>query len=191
MDKRCLPNWRAAMCALFLAVVLVVTLVLPGCGSGALQTRDSRDMPDADKRAAIEEMITGYRPEYPDAPELTVPELVERMASEDILLVDVRETAEQGVSMIPGAISVSQFEEKKAEHMGRTIVAYCTIGLRSGKCVQDLHKEGFNAYNLHGSILAWAHAGRPLADPSGSETRHVHVYGTEWNLLPQGYTPVW
>ncbi len=191
MYKHDSSEQRGRVCALFVSVAFFATLAFPSCGSGALQTRDSLDMPDADKRAAIEEMITGYRAEYPDAPELTVPELMERMASEDILLVDVREAAEQGVSMIPGAIPVSQFEEDKEKYMGRTIVAYCTIGLRSGKCAQGLFKEGFKAYNLHGSILAWAHAGRPLVDSSGSETRRVHVYGREWNLLPQGYTPVW
>ena len=62
---------------------------------------------------------------------------------------------------------------------------------KSAQYTQKLLADDFDAYNLGAGILAWVHAGRPVVDPQGAETRRVHVYGAKWDLLPEGYEGVW
>jgi len=38
----------------------------------------------------------------------------------------------QRAPMLPGAVTVQVFEHNKERYKGHTVVAYCTIGLRSG-----------------------------------------------------------
>ncbi|MBI4557088.1 MAG: rhodanese-like domain-containing protein [Candidatus Hydrogenedentes bacterium] len=111
-----------------------------------------------------------YRGEYPDVPELTVDELQGRIATENVVLVDVRTDTEQHVSMLPGAITSDLFGKEKYKHKDQTIVTYCTIGYRNGKYAERLRQEGFKVYNLRGSILAWVLAGKPVIDSTGSPT---------------------
>jgi rhodanese-related sulfurtransferase len=105
------------------------------------------------------------------------------------VLVGVREPRERRVSMLPGAISRQDFERDSARYRSWVVVPYCTIGLRSGFCTRKLRGQGFEARNLAGSVLAWAHAGLPF-EAEGKATRRVHVYSAEWSLLPRGYEPV-
>ena len=157
-----------------------------GCAQGP-RTPDT----DQGKQARIEEMCTEYRESYPDVPELNVDELVALQSAEDVVLVDVREPREREVSMIPGAIAKDAFERDKGQYAGSKVVVYCTIGYRSGVYAEELRDEGLDAYNLRGSLLAWAHSGKLLLTPNGVETKRVHVYGKEWNLLPDSHEGVW
>jgi len=109
---------------------------------------------------------------------------------EKMILVDVRSEKEQKVSMIPGAISVAEFEKNKEKYRGKAIITYCTIGYRSGKYAKQLLKEKFNAYNLEGSILGWSHSKGSLVDLKGKPTKKVHIYSKGWDYLPKGFTPV-
>jgi sodium/bile acid cotransporter 7 len=153
--------------------------------------QDPGTLSDTEKQARIDELYDGYRAKFPEAPEITVETLVERLAGpEPPVLVDVRSDEERKVSTIPGAISRQEFEEDPARFSGREVVTYCTIGYRSGLYTQKLVGEGWDASNLRGSILAWAHGGQEL-DRGGSTTRQVHVYGARWNLVPEGYAAVW
>lgn len=115
--------------------------------------------------------------------------------SVDPILVDVRPREERKVSTIPGAITVDSLDRMPVQvRKGKVVVAFCTIGLRSGRWVEERRAKGENAFNLHGGVLAWAHAGRTFEarDFIGSRpTRQVHVYGRRWNLLPDGYQGVW
>ncbi|GMV90880.1 MAG: hypothetical protein AMXMBFR82_06580 [Candidatus Hydrogenedentota bacterium] len=108
-----------------------------------------------------------------------------------MVLVDVRTEDEREISGIPDAISKAKFEQYEDAYADKTIVTYCTIGYRSGIYAETLREKGLDARNLRGSILSWVHEGRPVVDPEGAETRRVHIYGPEWNLLPEGYTAVW
>ena len=58
-----------------------------------------------------------------------------------VVVVDVREAAETAVSMIPGAVTKEQFEAEAERYAQHTVVAYCTIGYRSGKYCQELGKQ--------------------------------------------------
>ena len=93
--------------------------------------------------------------------------------------------------MIPGAVSKEEFERDKSQYKGHVVIPYCTIGYRSGKYAEKLSGQGWDARNLRGSILAWTHAGRPLVDADGNDTKRVHVYGKKWDLAAEGYEGAW
>jgi len=129
---------------------------------------------------------------FEDVPEMTVEELSNDLdCGEKIVLVDVREAKEQEVSMIPGAITSKQFYDNQRDYKDKKIVAYCTIGVRSGLFVKELLKDGYNAWNLAGSLLSWTYYHGKLVDKSGADTTTVHVYSKGWNYVNKGYTPTW
>jgi rhodanese-related sulfurtransferase len=142
----------------------------------------------------IEKVDTLYqksKAQFPDVPEVSADELIKIMKEEDVILVDNREKEERAVSMIPGAISVREFEEDPEKYVRGIVVVYCTIGDRSGHYTKKLRKQKIDAHNLEGGVLSWAHAGGTFVDSQGDATNMVHVYGPKWNLLPEGYEPVW
>ncbi len=60
------------------------------------------------------------------------------------------------VSVLPGpTVSKAEFNAHRERYAGRRVVCYCTAGLRSGLLASQLRSQGWDAYNLHGSILAW------------------------------------
>lgn len=101
------------------------------------------------------------------------------------ILVDNRSLEEFEISHIPGAIHISQFDEKSAK--GKRIVVYCTIGERSGRYVTDLNKRGIPALNYPGSLLDWLHNGGKIEDSTGNPTHWVHPYSKSWDFLPRDY----
>lgn len=172
----------------------VVAVMLLGAALGCRPTPpavDTASLSDTEKERLIDEMYGGYREEFAEVEEIGAEELARLLEDESVVLVDVREDRERAVSMIAGAISTREFEERMDELAGRPIVLHCTIGYRSGKYAQDLEEKGIHARNLAGSILSWVHAGQPVVDAQGVETKRVHVYGETWDLLPAGYTSVW
>lgn len=162
---------------------LALTILLAGCGSP-----DYANLDDSARKERVGEMYQHYRAEaFPEAPEVTPDQLTAWIEAGDTVLVDVREPKERAVSILPGAIDQEEFEARKEELRGRRIVTYCTIGYRSGLYSAKLQQEGIDSYNLIGSVLGWAHAGQDFVDPEGNATRRVHVYGPDWDLLPEGY----
>ena len=143
---------------------------------------------DEQKLREIEKMCG--KVSLPGVPELTADELRELRSQEEIVLVDVRTPEEQVVSMIPGAITASEFEGNRQSYQGATVVAYCTIGGRSGRFAKGLVDAGVKAFNLRGAILAWTHAGGELVDTEGP-TRRVHVHDRKFDLTADGYESVW
>ena len=139
----------------------------------------------------VHALYDDFSSKHPDIPDISVEEFLALKERSDIVLVDNRTPKERAVSMIPGAISDEEFEAVREEYEDAPIVVYCTIGVRSGRYTKKLLRWGFDAYNLAGGVLAWAHAGGEFVDSRGNRTDTVHVYGFEWNLLPSGYSPVW
>ena len=149
-------------------------------------------MTTADKRARVDDMYARYKADFPTVVDVTPAEVERLREASDAVLVDVRTPEERAVSMIPGAISEEEFAEQKEELKDRPIIAHCTIGYRSGVFAKDLASQGYTAYNLAGSILAWVHEGYPVIDPdSGEPTHRVHTFGPDWALLPEQYEAVW
>ncbi|MDP5052721.1 MAG: hypothetical protein NWP69_02920 [Congregibacter sp.] len=105
------------------------------------------------------------------------------------LLVDVRDDNEVAVSMIPGAITKTDYEENRARYASYRIIPYCTVGYRSGKYTQTLMKQGIDAVNFEGSIMGWVEAGGRLVTRDGQETRRVHTWSRQI-AAPPGYEQV-
>ena len=148
---------------------------------------------EVDKRSLITTMYQKYAQEFPSVEGITVEDLQQlQQQNKKIVLVDVRPTKERAVSIIPGAITQAEFEENldKYRNSDATIVAYCTIGYRSGKYAQKLKQQGINILNLEGSLLAWSHSRGGLVNDAGS-TNKVHVFSPQWQLTADNYEPVW
>jgi len=170
----------------FVVLSIVVSLALSTVHCSARPS----ELNDEERKAAMEKMYSGYQEGFPDVPEVNPAALAQALQEDSIVLVDTREPKEWEISRISGAITQEEFEARRDEYKDRKIVAYCTIGYRSGQFAKQLITDGFDASNLSGSILAWAHAGEPLVNDDG-ETNQVHIYGPQWDLLPDGYEPVW
>ncbi|MCZ6836147.1 MAG: rhodanese-like domain-containing protein [Planctomycetota bacterium] len=144
------------------------------------------------QRAQINTMYERYRQEaFADVQDVHVDELMALDLKQPILFVDCREDYEKAISMIEGAVSKADFEADSDRYREYFVVAYCTIGYRSGIYAKTLQEQGFQTRNLIGGVLAWAHHGQPFVDADGNSTRRVHVYGEEWDLLPPTYESVY
>ena len=90
-------------------------------------------------------------------------------------LLDVREDDEWQAGHIEGAqhIPLGELGDRLSElPSGKTIVAVCRSGSRSGSAVRGLRQLGHSAENLDGGVIAWTQAGLPLVDAAG---RKGHV----------------
>lgn len=142
------------------------------------------------KRQQIDAMYQKSRRSFPEVPELTAEEFMALRDKEKVLLVDVRTDEERAVSMIPGAITLEQFEQQQAEYKDTAVAVYCTIGHRSGHYAKQLHAGGWRVFNLKGAILSWTHADGSLENADGP-TRKVHVNNPRCDLVADGYESVW
>lgn len=162
---------------------LFVFIIEAGC---ATQKQDNTELKKIDR------MYKLYSLSFPGIQEISAATLMEWRGRDGVIvLVDNREPEEREISIIPGAFTVDEFEARKKELKENKVVVYCTIGSRSGNYTKDLKKEGFDAYNLKGGILAWLQEGGELVDPAGETTNRVHVYGPIWDLAPPEYKAIW
>lgn len=148
------------------------------------------NIPDADKEAQIKAMYRQYAWEFPTVKGITAAELQQLQRQGKVILVDVRSPEEIAVSYIPGAVTQAEFERNITQYREATVVAYCTIGYRSGFYAQKLQQQGIEILNLEGSLLAWSHARGKLTDGI-KDTRQVHVFGRQWQLTPSSYESIW
>ena len=175
------------------------TMLMPGCetaepppAQAATRPDQSADDSREERLARIDSMYAGYRAEaFAGVREIDPNSIAAVAPDRPVLLVDCREDDERAVSIIEGAISKAEFEANADRYRDRTVVAYCTIGYRSGVYVKSLQAQGLDAYNLEGGVLAWAHADRAFVDAQGHKTHRVHVYGAEWELLPSSHASVY
>jgi rhodanese-related sulfurtransferase len=169
-------------------LIAVVGLVLSG---GLVHPGEaSQVLTDAEKRQLIEKMAVKYHAKFPDVVEMDSRRAMELMKDNKIVFIDVRRPDEREVSMLPGAVPLRVFLETPEKYDDYTKVGYCTIGYRSSRFTQMMARKGITVYNLHGGMLAWAHAGGEVYDKSGRSFR-IHVYGRPWKLAPEGYQEVW
>lgn len=106
-----------------------------------------------------------------DVDEVTREQLLERMSTEKITLLDVRPPGEFEAGHIPSARSVpfAEIEDALADlPMDREVVAYC----RGAHCVMAsdavilLHSAGVRAHRLQDGMLEWRLAGLPVETPA-------------------------
>ena len=134
----------------------------------------------------VNNMITNYMKDFPTQPFCTIEQLNnyyiinnnnQYILKDNIILIDNRTTIEQNVSMLPYAITKTQFENNinniSNESTDSTdsidysinncnkkhiiIIIYCTIGYRSARYTNELLNRGYMyVYNSPG-ILKWCH----------------------------------
>lgn len=169
---------------IIVAWILVFSVTVLGCQNTEIHS-------DAAKRQKIMAMYRNYAQEFPLIEGISVEELqrLQRQAK-NIVIVDVRSPKEQAISQIPGAITVEEFESDLKQYAQNTVIAYCTIGYRSGRYAEKWRQQGVKILNLEGSLLAWSHIQGKLIDANGM-TNKVHVFGRQWQLTGQNYQPVW
>lgn len=104
-----------------------------------------------------------------DVPTVTVDDL-----PADALLLDVREPEEWRHGRIDGSLhvpmnSVPDHVAYRPETLDpqRRVVVVCKMGGRSAHVAAWLNRNGFDAVNLDGGVLAWATSGRPLVADDG------------------------
>jgi len=101
----------------------------------------------------------------PDFPEIDPLEAQERIAA-GVLHVDVREEDEIRAKRIAGgvALPLSVFLERYEAELPKDapILVSCRSGARSGRVVQFLIEQGYDATNLGGGLIAWEGEGLPV-----------------------------
>ncbi len=171
------------------AAVIAVSVFVLSTISFGYQTVGVRS--DEWKQDRIMAMYRQYATEFPQVEEITVSELQQlQQQGQELILVDVRSPEERAVSFIPGAITTEEFERDLQQYQDSTVIAYCTIGYRSGKYAQKIQQQGVQVLNLEGSLLAWSHIQGRLINAMGV-TNKVHVFGRQWQLTSEDYQPVW
>jgi rhodanese-related sulfurtransferase len=109
----------------------------------------------------------------PEIPSVTVDGVPDPIP-DDVTVLDVREPVEWQHGHIDGAVHIPLMElgERLREvPEGRTLVV-CQVGGRSAQAVAYLNQRGHEAFNLHGGMIDWADAGRPMVSDTG-QTPHV------------------
>jgi sodium/bile acid cotransporter 7 len=150
----------------------------------------AQGLSDAEKRARVDSLYSGYKKDFPDVEDIEAAQAMALLRSGQAIFVDVRTKQEQEVSMLPGAVTEGEFLKDPGKYSGRSLIGYCTISYRSGKLAEKLKAEGIRMLNLKGGLLAWVHAGGKVYDRNG-ETRRIHVYGRTWDLAPSAYKTLW
>ena len=96
---------------------------------------------------------------YRSKENLTKEEVAEMIANNsNVILLDVRNHQEYEEGHLKGAINIPTYDiyreaPKKLLDKDATIIAYCTVGLRSENAINILRKMGYkNLYHLDGGI---------------------------------------
>ncbi|MDX1279133.1 rhodanese-like domain-containing protein [Oceanihabitans sediminis] len=119
-------------------------------------------------------------------PYISVQELA--MPKTKAIILDAREIDEFQISHIKGAFHIgfnnfnleetSTLLKNKQEH----IVVYCSLGVRSERIAEQLHKAGYtNVRNLYGGIFEWKNNNFPTYNLEKEETDDVHTFSEEWS----------
>ncbi len=158
------------------SVLLAALLAAAGCGDPAAPVT----------WADVEERI---REAFPGAPSIDTAALAALMRdpARALVLLDAREPEEFAVSHLRGAVRVTSADHAAAllrsAPEGATVVAYCSVGVRSARLVAELRGRGLaNVHNLEGSIFRWANEDRPLFR-GGAPARRVHPFDETWGVL--------
>jgi hypothetical protein len=130
------PPSNRAIWALMTTALCLLALGSPvACAQnyGAATPADDRQ-----KLTLVYRLYDEYRRQFPEICEISVKQArATAAASKPILFVDVRGSAEQEISMLPGAIDKKQFIEDYHRYRDHLVVVYCTISYRSGLICQE------------------------------------------------------
>jgi rhodanese-related sulfurtransferase len=100
---------------------------------------------------------------------LTPAGAIQLMNNEEVVMLDVRESAETANGKIAKAVqipagSIEQRISELEKFKGKNILVYCKTGARAGIACRALSKAGFDkVYSLNGGITAWQDAHLPVS----------------------------
>jgi rhodanese-related sulfurtransferase/predicted transcriptional regulator len=129
----------------------------------------------AQQNAEVERALNAYRDRRHEFEPISATELRERLAQEEVVLLDARPRVEYEAGHVPGAISVPREElEKHLDQLppAKTVVAYC----RGPYCViaDDLlallTEKGRKVRRLEEGVAEWQRAGLALAQSQSKES---------------------
>lgn len=96
------------------------------------------------------------------------------------VVLDVREDDEWVAGHIPGAVHVPMMRVPQRLQFDpgpltpdAEIVVVCKVGSRSAQVTAWLRRQGYDAANLAGGLMAWEAAGRPLEADGGGPAQVV------------------
>ena len=111
----------------------------------------------------FDELAAGYLGDREQVPLVSREELLARLQTGEIVIVDVRPSAEYEAGHLPGAISIphdqlDRLDELPADH---DIVAYCRgpYCVYADDAVRRLQQQGRRAARLADGLPEWRHAG--------------------------------
>ena len=94
---------------------------------------------------------------------------------DDAKVLDVREDDEWAAGHIAGAVHVPMFSVPQRvayapDDFGgpAPLVVVCRVGSRSAQVTAWLNRNGIEAVNLDGGMVAWASARRPMTSETGA-----------------------
>jgi rhodanese-related sulfurtransferase len=145
---------------------------------------------DTKKHQRVAAMYADYRDDFPGIEEIDAEAAIALLSDPDVVFVDVRKPKEQAVSMIPGAITDTQFMDQLDHYRGKRVIVYCTISYRSGRLAAKLKSKSIPVTNLKEGLLGWVHAGGPLVQDN-QPVQTLHVYGRKWDLAPDNIKTVY
>lgn len=121
-----------------------------------------------------------------EVPYMSVQEL--SMPKTNAIILDAREPEEYKVSHIKNSVLVGYNNfivdsvQQKITDKNKTIVVYCSVGIRSETIAHKLKKAGYtNVYNLYGGIFEWKNNEFPVFDSNEKETDSIHTFSKAWS----------
>lgn len=166
-------------------------------------------MNENDWKMKADQLVTEYAAKFPNLPLIRTLDTMKMMKSVDEnsrpILVDVRSEQERSISYLPGSISLCEFEKLDWPKIKeRIVITYCTVGMRSGIYGSKLLCIGFKDVRNGEGILLWTHTlssnnsatdefsliRHSTTDGTIEQTKEVHVFNNDFNLIADGYAPV-
>ncbi len=116
----------------------------------------------------LDELATAYLGDRSQLVSICREELLERLESGDVVVIDVRPPAEFAAGHLPGAVSIppAELDQRLAAlPADRQIVAYCrgTFCVYADDAVRALTTAGRDAVRMQGGYPEWAAEGLPTA----------------------------
>lgn len=135
---------------------------------------------------SLDQLLNKYNTR--SVPYISVEGLRALQLTENIVILDTRETSEFDVSTIEGAQCVGYNDFSVEEISGKIIdknkpiIVYCSLGIRSEEIGEKLQKAGYtNVQNLYGGIFEWKNKGYPTLNVAKKETDSVHTFSKAWS----------
>ena len=117
--------------------------------------------------------------EHPEGYEVISPEKASSLLKKsgaDVIIIDVRTKKEfegttghlEGALLFPEREIKNRMSELES-YKGKTLLIYCSHGIRSGRAAKMLNEVGFTALSLMGGTTKWKRDGYPLVQEKQSE----------------------